>query len=98
MGSAVAGALVGVEGAGALIVAVGVTAGVVADGLAVVVGVGLPPVGAAVVAGAAVPSVGPGAGGPKQPVRNIKAQSPMTLKADCLDPVTMPPSGAGARA
>jgi hypothetical protein len=72
-----------------------VTDGLVADGLAVVVGavellVGDDVVGGVVV-GAADVLVGAGAGGPKQPESENRAQSPRTLNAVSLGLVMMPP-------
>jgi hypothetical protein len=68
--------------------------GAVADGVAVVDGEidGLADAeGLAVALGSAEVFVGAGAGGPKQPERANRAQTPRTLTADSLGLVMMPP-------
>ncbi|MBP1234555.1 hypothetical protein JOE40_000022 [Arthrobacter sp. PvP102] len=100
VGSCVAGGFAGADDGGAVAVGVGVADGLpVAVGLAVVVGVtvgaaellvGDDVVACVVVAAAELP-VGAGAGGPKQPESENRAQSPKTLNAVSLGLVMVPP-------
>ncbi|MBP1137289.1 hypothetical protein JOE31_003521 [Arthrobacter sp. PvP023] len=91
VGSAVAVGLAGADDGGVVAVGVGVTDGVVADGLAVVVGAAELLAGDDVVVAAADVLVGAGAGGPKQPESPNRAQTPRTLNAVSLGLVMMPP-------
>ena len=91
-GSSVGGGLAGADDGGTAVVA-----GALAEalpgtvGVAAVVGAAALVVGGAVVFGAEEVLVGAGAGGPKQPVSVITAESPRALNAESLGLVMMPP-------